>query len=198
VAGNPFDDVSVENFNIMPRELCFRLLPEYDKILSRAVPSAGHDHGPRVFTSFNAFPFVDLAKQVKDVKDLRTELVFVGVPLIPIDAGNANQKDGVSICVAGATTINNSGPFRISAGQLVAWDVPKAFSGTDKYAGAKDLVKVSGTPARKALAMTVPVDSLDDSGTLGISAAELLAQVGGASPPPAPNGGSAPKPPPFL
>jgi hypothetical protein len=171
-----FSDASAENFNLMPRELAFKLTPEYDKYLSRSVQSAGLDHGPRIFTSLNLFPFFNNPGGDKSPKDLREEMVFVGVPLIPIDASNANQKDSVSICVAGATTISNTGPYRINAGQLVAWDIPTALADAR---GTRNnlLVKLPGTPARKALFMTVPVDGPGEAGVTPFNVEDLLAAV---------------------
>lgn len=142
-AGSPFDDVSVENYNILPRELAFKLIPEFDKYIQRPASSAGHDHGPRIFTSVNGFPFFD-SPIVKDPRALRDYVVFVGVPLISIDAGNANQKDGVSISVAGSTTITNTGPLRINTGQLVMWDIPKALPSI-----SQELTKVNSVPRNK-------------------------------------------------
>lgn len=46
----------------MPRELAFKLQPEYDKYIQRPSNSAGYDNGPRVFTSVNGFPFFDDAE----------------------------------------------------------------------------------------------------------------------------------------
>ena len=129
--GSPYTNVSPENFNIMPRELCFTLTSDWDKHLSRPDSSRGSDYGPRVFTSANGFP-VDIQRLRNAARAgqqelriaLRAEVAFVGVPLTAIDAANANQKDGVSICVAGATSIINTGPKRIATGDLVMWDFP--------------------------------------------------------------------------
>jgi hypothetical protein len=158
---------------MMPRELGFKLIPEFDKYIQRPASSAGHDHGPRIFTSVNGFPFFD-SPVLKDPRALRDYVVFVGVPLISIDAGNANQKDGVSICVAGSTTITNTGPLRINTGQLVMWDIPKALPSI-----SQELTKVNSVPRNKALFMTVPVDvdATDDGGVLGLDVDDALQAI---------------------
>lgn len=155
-AKNPFEDVSLENFTVLPRELAFKLLPEHDMWIQRPAATAGGDNGPRVFTSANGFPFFE-DPDGKDVKSLRDSVVFVGLPLIPIDAGNPNQKDSVSIMVSGSTSIYNTGPQRIAAGDLVVWDLPKR---TDR--AQRGVNTPAGVPRNKALFVTLPLDARDD------------------------------------
>lgn len=170
--------VSPENFNIMPRELGFVLIDRWDKILSRPDSARGSDYGPRIFTSVNAFPATDLgmggggrggrgggggSDWTEKLHYLRQQVRFVGVPLVAIDAANANQKDGVAICVAGSTSIFNTGNKRICTGQLVMWDFPPQYMGGG-------VAVPPGQPSGKRLFMTVPADA-------GLTARELMDQV---------------------
>jgi hypothetical protein len=157
--GSVYPNVSAENFNIMPRELAFSLTSDWDKYISRPDTSRGSDYGPRVFTSANGFP-TDVHQKLRSARKaqkeeallrvLRDQVAFVGVPLVAIDAANPNQKDGVAICVAGATSITNTGTKRIATGDLVMWDFPALKSG---------YTLVSGQPRDKALFVTVPADA---------------------------------------
>lgn len=173
-------DVSIENFSVLPRELAFKLLPEYDQYIQRPSTTASQEGGPRVFTSANGFPFFENPDD-KKTKDLRDHVVFVGLPLIPIDAANANQKDSISIMVAGSTTITNTGPYRITAGDLVMWDLPATLAGArGKAPGA------SGVPRNKALFVTLPVNARGDGGdnsVLSTTIKEVIASVRAAAKP---------------
>ena len=55
---------------------------------------------------------------------IRDQLVFVGVPLTKVLAGNDNQTDAVSVQVSGSTTVFNTGLYDIQAFDLVCWDIP--------------------------------------------------------------------------
>ena len=186
-AGNPFDDVSQENFSVLPRELAFKLLPQYDKWIQRPASAHNSDNGPRIFTSLNGFPFFESGMKVdkarararantiahlrprapaasgggtgaQDPKDLRDSVVFVGLPLIAVDAKNPNQKDSISLMVAGSTTITNTGPQRISAGDLVVWDVP-----TKSRTSSAPSAVPAGVSRSKALFWTLPLNARDDN-----------------------------------
>lgn len=175
-AGSPYEDTSVENFVVQPRELAFKLIPEYDKMIQRPANTAGYDGAPRIFTTANGFPFFNAADGKKDVhaiRALRDDVVFVGTTLTALDAGNANQKDSIAITVAGSTTIINTGPRRIAAGQLIMWDFPRAI---ESMPGQNELVRINSVPRNKALFMTLPVER-DEGGLLSREAEDLLATV---------------------
>lgn len=162
-----YPGLAIENFNLMPRELGFALVDRWDKWLSRPDTARGSDYGPRIFTSVNGFPTDHLDTHggpSSMLRELRKQVVFVGVPLVAIDAANANQKDGVAICVAGSTSIFNTGNKRINTGELVLWDFPPNF---ERY-GAKN--SPHGEPHSKHLFMTVPADTT-------ASAQQLLDEV---------------------
>ena len=94
----------------------------------------------------------------QDPKDLRDSVVFVGLPLIAVDAKNPNQKDSISLMVAGSTTITNTGPQRISAGDLVVWDVP-----TKSRTSSAPSAVPAGVSRSKALFWTLPLNARDDN-----------------------------------
>jgi len=98
---------------------------------------------------------------MKNPKTLRDAVIFVGLPLVPIDASNPNQKDSVSLMVAGSTTIVNTGHMHISAGDLVMWDVPLA-SSTGNNGMSDKLVAIAGTPRNKALFVTLPANAREN------------------------------------
>lgn len=89
-------------YSMMPRELCFRLADSMDMLISRPACGGVNDLPLKIFTSFNSFPvdtgvFADIdrvcahpahqavGEMLKQVF-LNERAVFVGVPLIPINA----------------------------------------------------------------------------------------------------------------
>ena len=167
-----YTNVTVHNFSIMPREMCFELHERHDKDIQRPVNARGEQQGRRVFSSANGFPSSfaddeviasggDAALNTKRVaRSLRPCISFVGVALTRIDASNTNQSGGLSMQVAGMTSIKNTGPYRITGGRLVAWDFP-GFNGKDRG------VMLYPDVPDKRLFCTVPLSAMLDPGQGG-------------------------------
>ena len=153
------------NFDVMPRELGFMLRQTLDSEITRPV-NYEKDREIRIFTSANALPVLGVDDSYKNDElftlsqqrlwraHIRDQLVFVGVPLTKVLAGNDNQTDAVSVQVSGSTTIFNTGIFEIQAFDLVVWDVPSAT--TEETDGRKAVTPV-GLPTSKMCFHTVPL-----------------------------------------
>lgn len=62
------------------------------------------------------------------------------------------QKDTVSVCVAGGTTITNTGPDKISIGSKVYVHIPTSYA---ERASQASYARQNGQPEGKALGMTM-------------------------------------------
>ena len=159
------------NFSLMPHELAFSLKASQNTSLSRPHSSGANDAELKVFTSLNNFPLLDsqdkralLDITTKSGTDrqqaagalkysIRKKMNFVGVPLIAVDARNANAKDTVSIAISGSQTINNTSEHQVHVGDKIVWDIPTSFN-------SDSLSKVE--PKSKHLFLTVPYDDAID------------------------------------
>lgn len=153
-------------FSMMPRELSFRLSDAMSRPLNRPACGGVNDLPLKIFTSFNCFPVTknmahidtvcgtmhDVASMLKQVI-LSERARFVGVPLIPIKAAVDHQKDTVSVCCGGSTTIVNTGPQSIQTGDTVVVVIPTTQA---ERAHQQMFAQQNGEPARKVLAMTLP------------------------------------------
>ena len=176
------DEAQDPVFSIAPRELGFRLKDEFNSKINRPGQNGLNDAALKIFTSANKLlHFQQNQKEYNDMTPeqrrwvLRSTLVFVGVPLLPIDYLNKNNKDAVAIQVAGSVTIANTGKSPIRPGDLVLWDLP--VWDVNNPGGSKDPKDVhmnrkrnrtalKGEPYMKELFATVPLEHAVN--TLGI------------------------------
>lgn len=190
-----FTNCNDECYDVQPRELAFVLKPQYNDAIKRNI-QPDKDRELRIFTSANGLPSFDPShrKGLSDVngvptskgydlEDLRDQLTFIGVPLTRVGAANANQSDGVSVMVAGSTTIWNTGQYEINVGDVVMWDIPTTNDGKSRPG---DDLKVPGLPTYKRAFITVPLrfgvsplygTSRDPNVTGALTVEELLASM---------------------
>lgn len=161
-----FTNCNDECYDVQPRELAFVLRPQYNDAIKRNI-QPDKDRELRIFTSANGLPSFEPVNRKGqsdangvptsrgyDLQDLRDQLTFIGVPLTRVGAANANQSDGVSVMVAGSTTIWNTGPWPISVGDVIMWDIPTSNDGKSR---PTDDLKVPGLPTYKRAFITVPL-----------------------------------------
>jgi hypothetical protein len=164
------------NFSMMPHELAFSLKGSQNTALSRPHSSGVNDAELKVFSSLNNFPLLspqdkqrlyDIihangeAKKMATMglrQSIRSKINFVGVPLIAVDARNANAKDTVSIAISGSQTINNTSEHQVHVGDKIVWDIPTSFNSESKS-------KI--TPKSKHVFLTVPYDDAIDKNVGG-------------------------------
>lgn len=152
---SPFGDVTTEEvFDLKTRELAFMLKKSTDSFVQRNV-NPQKDHELRVFSSANGLPdfFSNIRDQNADIASIRDSIVFAGVPLVDIRAGNENQSDAVAVMVSGSTTIFNTGSFDIGVGDIILWDLPVV----DGTPSAARPAQPYGIVTRKKLFRTVPL-----------------------------------------
>ena len=155
-------DTNDENFDVMPRELCFSLRQEFDTNIIRQIRGGDRDREIKIFTSANQlslFTDADTSKidpRVARVM-MRDQFVFVGVPLTKVLHANMNQPDGVSVQISGSTTIANTGPHEIFVGEYVMWDIPFTDThATSNTSGLRSAPLAPGLPPGKLCFWTIP------------------------------------------
>lgn len=152
---SPFEDTNADEvFDLKAREMCFTVKRNYDRFIQRNI-APDKDHELRVFSSANGVPdfFSSMQSRRYDIGNIRDAVSFVGVPLVDIRTANENQTDAVAVMVSGSTTIFNTGPFDITVGDMILWDLP--FSGSASR--QQPTGQIYGIVEKKKLFMTVPL-----------------------------------------
>jgi hypothetical protein len=135
---------AAEAFSVHKHDLCLM----YERPSKRRT-GLSNDTDVHVFSSANNMKTDCTHDKIQQV---RKQLTFGGIASNParFDETNTHNEQGFASQFGGLTTIVNTGPETIKAGDFVMWDIPSADALPDTYG------KWKHAPKGKALFLTLP------------------------------------------